>query len=63
MQSMATWEMVLVGVLVVLVLLWVRPGIKNVFEQSRQAENKDWAGVLIPIGFVVLFVLLLIMMV
>ncbi len=63
MQSMATWEMILVGILVVLVLLWIRPGIKNVFEQSRQAENKDWAGVLIPIGFVVLFVLLLIMMV
>ena len=63
MQSMATWEMILVGILVVLVLLWIRPGIKNVFEQSRQAEYKDWAGVLIPFGFVVLFVLLLIMMV
>ncbi|MFV1973745.1 MAG: hypothetical protein ACC648_08495 [Thiohalobacterales bacterium] len=59
---MSTWEMVLVGALVVLVLFWIGPGIKPMLEQSRQAE-KDWAGLLIPIIAVILFVLLLISMV
>ena len=60
---MSTWEMVLVGALVVLVLFWVGPGIKPMLEQSRQAENRDWAGVLLPIIVVILFVFLLIKMV
>lgn len=62
MEAMSTWEMVLVGALVVLVLFWIGPGIKPMLEQSRQAE-KDWAGLLIPIIAVILFVLLLISMV
>jgi hypothetical protein len=32
-------------------------------EQSRQAENRDWAGLLIPIALVILFVLFLIKLV
>jgi hypothetical protein len=63
MEQMSTWEMVLVGALVVLVLFWVSPGIKPMLEQSRQAENRDWAGVLLPIALVILFVLILIMLV
>jgi hypothetical protein len=63
MEQMSTWEMVLVGALVVLVLFWVGPGIKPMLEQSRHAENRDWAGVLIPVIVVILFVLLLIKMV
>ena len=62
MEEMATWEMVLVGALVVLVLFWISPGIKPMLEQSRQAE-KDWAGLLVPIIAVILFVILLISMV
>jgi hypothetical protein len=62
MEDMATWEMVLVGALVVLVLFWISPGIKPMLEQSRQAE-KDWAGLLVPIIAVILFVILLISMV
>ncbi len=62
MEAISTWEMVLVGALVVLVLFWIGPGIKPMLEQSRQAE-KDWAGLLIPIIAVILFVLLLISMV
>jgi hypothetical protein len=54
--------MVLVGALVVLVLFWIGPGIKPMLEQSRQAE-KDWAGLLLPIIAVILFVILLISMV
>lgn len=62
MEDMSTWEMVLVGALVVLVLFWVGPGIKPMLEQSRQAE-KDWTGLLVPLLAVLLFVILLISMV
>jgi len=63
MEQMATWEMLLLGVLVLLVLFWIGPGIPAMLEKSRQAENRDWAGLLWPIALVVLFVLLLIKMV
>jgi len=62
MESMSTWEMLLVGVVVVLVLFWVGPGIKPMLEQSRHAE-KDWAGLLVPMIAVILFVILLVSMV
>ena len=38
-------------------------GAKTMLEQSRQAENRDWMGVIIPIVLVILFVFLLISMV
>ncbi len=60
MQSMQTWEMILVGVVVLLVLLWFRPGIKAALAHSQQVEKKDWKGVLIPIALVVIFVIFLI---
>ncbi len=60
---MATWEKILTGILVLIVLLWFRPGIKAIFEQSQQAQEKDWRGVLIPIGLVVLFVIFLLYMI
>ena len=63
MEEMSTFEMVLVGAIVVLVLFWVGPGIKPMLAQSRQAENPDWAGLLVPIIAVILFVILLISMV
>lgn len=60
---MALWEQILLGVLALLVLLWFRPGLKSALEKSRDAEEKDWRGALLPVGVVVLFVLLLIVMV
>jgi hypothetical protein len=63
MEQMSTWEMLLLGALVVLVLFWVGPGVKASLEKSRMAENRDWAGVLIPLALVVLFVMFLIKMV
>jgi len=63
MEKMAGWEMLLLGAIALLVLLWVGPGIKSLMEQSRQAENRDWAGLLIPIALVILFVLFLIKLV
>jgi di/tricarboxylate transporter len=63
MEQMSTWEMLLLGVLVLLVLFWIGPGVKAMLEKSRQAENRDWTGFLLPIALVVLFVLFLISMV
>ena len=60
---MATWEMLLLGALVILVLFWMGPGVKVMLERSRQAESRDWAGLMWPLVLVVLFVLLLIKMV
>ena len=54
-----TWEKVIIGGLVVLLLFWIFPGIKPTLERSKEAP-KDWKGLLIPIGFVVLFILFLI---
>jgi hypothetical protein len=60
---MALWEQILLGVLALLVLFWVRPGVRAALEKSRDAEDKDWRGALLPVAVVVLFVLLLIGMV
>lgn len=60
METMSTWELVLLGILVVLLLFWITPGIKPAFERSRKATAEDWRGLLFPIGLVVLFVVLLI---
>ncbi len=58
---MELWEQLLLGALGLGVLFLFRPGIKQAMEDSKNAENKDWKGALIPIGLVVLFVMLLIM--
>lgn len=55
-----TWELIAIGAVVLLVLFWFRPGLKQAFKQSKEATNKDWTGVLLPIGLVVLFVIVLI---
>ncbi len=62
MNELSTWELVLISAMAVLVLFWFGPGIKGALAQSQQAE-KDWAGFLLPMTAVVLFVLFLIMMV
>jgi len=57
---MQVWEQILLGgaALILLFLFW--PGVKIAMEKSRQAENRDWMGVLVPVGLVVLFVVMLI---
>ena len=63
MNPPETWEMIAIGAVVLLVLFLFRPGLKQAFKQSQEAKNKDWGGVLLPIGLVVLFVILLISLV
>ncbi|WP_419640896.1 hypothetical protein [Thiolapillus sp.] len=58
MGTLSTWESLLLGVMVLLVLFWFRPGIKATLERSRHAE-KDWPGLLLPLAAVVLFVIML----
>lgn len=60
MMGMALWEQLALGAVALLVVFWFRPGIKAALKQSEQAE-KDWAGILLPIAAVVLFIFFLIM--
>jgi hypothetical protein len=62
MQAMSTWENLLLGAMVVLMIFWARPGIKGAIARSKQAKS-DWPAVLWPLILVVLFVVLLITMV
>jgi hypothetical protein len=59
---MEVWEQLLLGAIGLGVFFLFRPGISQAMEKSRQAENKDWQGVLFPVGLVVLFVIVLIML-
>jgi hypothetical protein len=59
MQKLSTWEMVLMAALALLVLFWAGPGVKAMLEQSRQAKERDWIGLLVPLLLVIAFVLLL----
>jgi len=57
------WESLALGALALGVIFFFGPGVKQAFKQSRESTSKDWTGVLIPIGLVVLFVVLLVAMV
>lgn len=56
---MELWEKLVIGVFALILVFWLFPGIKATMEESRNAP-KDWAGVLIPIALVVLFILFLV---
>jgi len=62
MEAMGLWEKILLGVLVLLVLLWFRPGIKHAFSERRDASREEWMSVLIPIALVAGFVVLLLVL-
>ncbi len=56
---MAVWEQILVGAIGLIVVLLVFPGIKSMLKKSEEAP-KDWTGLLLPIGVVVMLVIFLI---
>ncbi|MEO1889299.1 MAG: hypothetical protein ABGX33_05230 [Cycloclasticus sp.] len=60
MVGMALWEQVALGAVALLVIFWFKPGIKAALKQSEEAE-KDWAGILLPVAAVILFVIFLVM--
>ena len=57
---MNSWEQILLGMVAVIVTLLFWPGVKKALEQSKNVENSDWKGALIPIAIVVLFIMFLI---
>lgn len=62
MESSSTWEALLAGLIGLAFIFWVGPGIKATLEQSSKAKS-DWMGFLVPIGFVIMFVIFLVAMV
>jgi hypothetical protein len=62
MQFYAWWENLILGVLVLIVVMWMQSGAKSAFLRSKNAKS-DWFGALLPLSFVVLFVIFLIVMV
>ncbi len=59
---MEIWEQILLGIGTVVILFMFWPGAKVAMEKSKNAENPDWQGALIPILLVVLFVIALILL-
>lgn len=58
MGDVATWEKVVVAILAIGLVIWLYPSLKQSMARSKEAE-KDWKGILIPLGVVVLFVVFL----
>ncbi|MCC6302454.1 MAG: hypothetical protein IT489_06610 [Gammaproteobacteria bacterium] len=63
MGAVTWWQQAVLAVVILLVLWWTLPGVRAALERSRRAEQRDWRGVLLPVGVVVIFVLLLIALV
>jgi hypothetical protein len=59
MEAMSTWEIILLGLVALLVILWFQPGIRSAFQHAKRVEQKDWRGFLLPIALVILFVIFL----
>lgn len=62
MNPLPTWEKLLLGVLALLVILWVFPGIKALMTQAQDTP-RDWQSVIFPLLAVIAFVILLIFLV
>lgn len=56
---MEIWEKLVLGGFALVIIFWFFPGAKSMLEKGKDAP-KDWSGVLIPIGLVVLFIIFLI---
>lgn len=55
-------EAILVGIIALLVIWWFRPGLRAAFQRSRSTEH-HWGDLLLPIGWVIAFVIFLILIV
>lgn len=61
-MEFSMWENIFVGLMAVGLIFWMGPGIKASMARSKDAES-DWAGFLLPIAAVIIFVVFLISMV
>lgn len=62
-MTIDTWEAVLLGVLVLVLLLWFGPGAREAVKNTRRGTAQEWMSVLVPVGLVALFVALLVALV
>ncbi|HHJ20399.1 MAG TPA: hypothetical protein ENJ84_11355 [Gammaproteobacteria bacterium] len=60
---MGIWEQVGLAAVAIAVLVFFGPGVNRMLKDSRKGSRADWLGVAFPIGLVILFVLVLIMLV
>lgn len=56
---MQMWEQIALGAIILVVMLMGFPRLRAAREEAKD-KPKDWMGVLVPIGIVILFVLVLI---
>ncbi|MEA5445892.1 hypothetical protein VCB98_08680 [Gammaproteobacteria bacterium AB-CW1] len=56
--EMSGFELLLLGVLLLVVVLFFGRGLGTMLKESREAP-KDWGGLFLPLSGVILFVLLL----
>ncbi len=61
MEDLPTWELIAGGLLMVALVFFSRGGVKKMLKDSEDAP-KDWMGFLLPMAFVVIFVVLVIAM-
>ena len=54
------WEKIAVAALMVGIIIYIYPRMKRSMQNAPKGETKDWTGLLMVIGVVVLFVLFLI---
>ncbi len=61
MESLETWEKLVLGGMAVALMLLMRPGLKDLFRRSHEAP-KDWSGLFLPLGLVIFFVVVLVLL-
>ena len=61
-EALSTWEMIALGAIGLIVIFLFYPGLKRLNQESHDAK-KDWPGFLLPIGAVIVFIVLLVMIV
>jgi hypothetical protein len=57
------WSKIIWALLLGAMILFLWPRAKHMLKNSPKAQQRDWQAVLLPIAFVIGFVILLIMMV
>jgi uncharacterized membrane protein YidH (DUF202 family) len=57
---MAIWEQVLLGIGAAALLFFFWPSARAAMERSREAQERDWMAVLVPLALVVALVVLLV---
>ena len=57
------WMKIISAVLIVGWIIFIWPRAKHWLQNSPKAQAGDWQAALLPIGFVILFVIVLIMLV